>query len=534
MLIVVGLYVRVWDLWNFYWSPDEALVLLISSAPTIPAVLDAAAAHPHPPMRYLVLRFMMYASQNMVFLKGIAYLPGVALIPLFFLIGRRTAGAASGIAMASIAAFSYAGILLSEVLRTYMLGAFFVSGGLYAFFTYLQVHRGRYIALYSAAMTLGLLSHYFTILPVVAVCLVWLFRVVRSVRPLSEAIRAALAHLPVAVVALSSFVFHLSNRYSEAHWNSITGGWLAPHFPETSVGFLMNAFRLFAYFYLLPNAWWMMVLAGVGVAVLWGTKRREVAAVIVLTFTINIALTIAHQYPFGGTRQCFYLLPLVSVAVGATVQFGWNRALIYFDRLAGPGVLQWVSTHRKTISYVALGCFVAILSLVSYGINGSENLRRYDRNGWVELPVKREDVTRALRYVHENRDAADVVLAARQSIVYVRLAARKDAIPVFSAAPDISFNDIGPIVPGKFWSFHSEEVLWRAFKDLVQHSRIREDTTIWVVSIGWQPIKRVLGRGICGPPMVSAWNHGGAGVYGFRGSAVAQRIERRLANEIPE
>jgi uncharacterized membrane protein len=189
-LVVVGLFLRVWGLWDFSLSPDEALTLLISSEPTISEVLDFGAQHPHPPLRYILLHFMLYISDGVLFLKSIAYLPGVALVPVFFLLGRRTAGTASGITMATLATFSYAGLLLSEVLRTYMLGTFFISVGLCAFFAYIQEERTRYLYIYSASMTLGLLSHYFTILPVAAVCLVWLCRIVRSQRPLSKLIGA--------------------------------------------------------------------------------------------------------------------------------------------------------------------------------------------------------------------------------------------------------------------------------------------------------------------------------------------------------
>jgi len=535
-LVVLGLFVRVWGLWDFFLSPDEALTLLISSEPTIPKVLESGAHHPHPPLRYIMLHYMLYLSDNVLFLRSIAYLPGMALVPVFFLLGRRTAGTASGITMATLASFSYAGLLLSEVLRTYMLGTFFISVGLFAFFVYMQEHRAKYLYLYSASMTLGLLSHYFTILPVTAVSLVWLYYIVRSQRPLNEAIRAGLANLPVAVVALASYVLHISSRYSEAHWNSITGGWLAPHFPGTVLEILKNTYWLFSYLYLAPNAWWMMVLAGLGVAALWATTRRDVAAVIVLTFTINIALTFVHKYPFGGTRQCFYLLPLVSVAVGAAVQFGWERALTLFELWADPGILQWASTHRKTISYVALACFIAFLVWVSCGIIRLENLRRYDGNGWVELPVKQDDMTRALRYVREHMDADDIVLAERQTTFYARFVTGQAPEAVSRTVSRLTFDDLVLFHSNQndTFFFGTEDILWRSFEDLLRHVEIGEDTTIWVVSIGWQPIKNVLAGKIYEYLVVDSWARGSAGVYGFRGSEVAAEVERRFGRGTAE
>jgi len=534
VLVVLGLFLRVWGLWDFFLSPDEALTLLISSEPTISGVLDIGAGHPHPPLRYIMLHFMLYLSDNVLFLRSIAYLPGVALIPVFFLLGRRTAGTASGITMATLAAFSYAGLLLSEVLRTYMLGTFFISVGLYAFFAYMQEHRPKYLWLYSASITLGLLSHYFTILPVTAVSLVWLYHIVRSQRRLSELVRAALSNLPVAVVALASYVIHISGRYSEAHWNSITGGWLAPHFPGTVSEFLTNAYRLFGYLYLSPNAWWAIVIAALGIVALWWTRRRDVAMVILLTIAINIGLTVVSKYPFGGTRQCFYFLPLVSIAMGAAVQFGRDSALKFSESRADPGLLRWASTHRKTISYVALACFIVFLARVSYGIIRQKNLRRYDGNGWVELPVKRDDVIRALRYVEEQVDADDVILPERQTKFYVPLLTGMAPKPVSEAIIKYSFGDLELHGSDGSLNFHSEEELWRAFEDLLRHVEIGEDTTIWIVSIGWQSIKRVLASEIYEYLVVDSWSRGGAGVYGFRGSEVAAEVERRFGDGTAE
>ena len=47
---------------------------------------------------------------------------------------------------------------------------------------------------------------------------------------------------------------------------------------------------LFSYW---SNAWWLALLALLGMAALWKMERRAVVMVIVLTTVINIALTLA-------------------------------------------------------------------------------------------------------------------------------------------------------------------------------------------------------------------------------------------------
>ena len=535
-VVALGLFVRVWGLWDFCLTPDEGLVLLISSQPTIPEVLAAASYHPHPPLRYIVLHYMLYISDNPLFLRSFAILPGVALIPLLFLLGRRIAGTAAGITMATLAAFSHEAMMLSEVLRTYMLGTFFMTAGLYAFFAYMQEHRPKYLYLYSAAMTLGLLSHYFAMLPITAVSLVWLYYIVRSQRPLNEAIRAALANLPVAVVALASYILHFSGRYGHFKMNDVTRGWLAPEFPDTVLGFAVNAVRLFTHLFLPTNAWWMIALTALGIAALWVTKRRDVAMVIILTFAVNIVLTAAGKYPFGGVRQGIYLLPLVLMSVGAAVQFGWDRARPSFKDTADSGFVQWASAHRRAISYVALACFVAFLARVSYGIAQSEFLRHYYGRGWGELPLMRDDVTGALRYVRDQVGTGDILLADRQTTFYVRLANGQAPEAVSRTVSRLTFDGLVLFHSNQNYTFYfgSEDILWRSFEDLLRHVEIGDDTTIWVVSIGWQQIKRTLGGMVCGPLMVDGWARGGAGVYGFRGSEVAAEVERRFGRGTAE
>ncbi len=358
-LVVFATYVRVWGLWDFFLTPDEALVLQISSQPKLVDVLIAASYHPHPPLRYFVLHSMVFFSDNPLFLRSLSLLPGVALIPLFFLLGRRTAGTASGIAMATIVAFSPAAMLLSEVLRTYMLATFFVAAGLYAFFSYLEEHRSKFLYLYGASMSLGLLSHYFTMLPVAAVGIVWVFCAARSQRPLRELIRAVLVNVPFAVLAVAAYALHLSSRNGPHWWNSIEKGHLVSQFPDTAPDFLVNGYRLFTFFF-LSSAWWLAVLALLGMTALWITKRRVVVMVIVVTITINIDVDSCEEIPVRWSTTVIF-----STAAdvdpdrrGGSVWMGPGAIMVHGhggfrlpqvgfcpqsdDFVRGPGLFRWV------------------------------------------------------------------------------------------------------------------------------------------------------------------------------------------------
>ena len=536
MLILAGTYFRVWGLWAFYWTPDEALVLLISSKPTIQQVLDAAIYHPHPPLRYIVLHFMLKLSVSPVILRSIAFLPGVAMIPLFFFVGRRTAGTAAGLVMATIATFSHAAIMLSQVMRTYMLGTFLISLGVLSFFEYWQERKKRHLFLWCISMTLALLSHYFAILVAISVGSVWLHRIYASRPRRTEFIRAVWANVPIAIVAAVSYVIHLSSRNPYRWWINIDKERLVAEFPDSFSDFVINAVRLFGYLFLSPHALWAILLTVVGVAALWAMKRKDVASVIILTFVATIALTLSDRYPFGGGRQSFYLLPFVSMSIGAALQFAWNWVRSSFDGSTNSGSARRVSNRREYVSHLLLALFLFVFVSTSFVIAQRDYERyRYGR-GSGELPVTRDDVYALMQHLKEHVGRGDVVLADGQSMAYAQLAAGHPPEPISGTVSKIQFEGLEFLYSNRNYSFsfNSEETLWRSFEDLFGHTEIWDGATIWVVSIGWQPIKRVLGSGICGPPMVSAWEHGGASVFGFRGSAVAEQIKRRYGDGVDD
>jgi len=535
-LMVFGLFIRVWGLWDYFLTPDEALVLLISSEPTIPRVLDAAMLHPHPPLRYAMLHFMLYIGDSPLFLRSIAILPGVALIPLFFLLGRQTAGTVAGLVMATMATFSHAAVMLSEVLRTYMLGTFFISVGVLSFFEYWQDRRSKYLVLWGIAMTLALLSHYFAMLVVVPVGIVWCFRIVSSQRRHVELFRAILANLPVAGVAAASYVIHLSSRNPNRWWVNIDEERLFAQFPESLSGFVINAMRLFGFLFHRQHSWWLILLAILGIVALWAMKRRDVIAVIILTFALNIVLTFSDMYPFGGSRQSFFLLPFVSILVGATAQLGWDRTQSMLGGVKNASFRRWLSANHGLVSILVLALFLSIFFLASHKIAQRDFLRHRYGRGAGELPVTLHDVSGALKYLKEGMGSGDILLADRQTMLYAQLVAGRAPEAIANSLSSFQFEGLEFYNSNQDYSFNfgRDEILWRSFEDLQRHVEMGDDTTIWVTSLGWQYVQGVMGRAVCGAPMTSAWASGGASVYGFRASLVAEQIERRFGNGDPE
>ncbi len=528
LLTLAGLFVRIWGLWNYYPTPDEALVLGLSSQPTLPRLLAESFHHPHPPLRYIVLHYLLYFSDNLFFLRSIAIIPGVAMIPIFFILGRRTAGTASGIAMAAIAAFGHAGMMLSEVLRAYVMGALFVSVGLTSFFAYAQDQRSKHLVFYSAAMALGLLSHFSTMLPLTAICVVWAALVVRSNQKLKMGLTALAANLPVGAIALTTYWFHLSSRNPGRWWLTLHEGRMGSEYPASLAGFIVNTLRLFHYLFLPQQAWGLLLLFGGGLGVLWVTRRRVIEWVILLTICLNVVLTIELKYPFGGVRQSFFLLPLISISIGAAVQYGWDLARSLLVGVKVPDVHRWATAHQRALGLVMVALFSLGVATASFEIAHSDFLRHRFGRGKGELPVMQEDVNQALSFLKGHMKTGDVILAERQVMLYAELAGGR--APVFEAdgISKIRFEGLYLYRYDLDYGFFldSRERIYTSIERLIHHVNARGESKIWVVSIGWQHMREIMGSEICGPPMTDAWSHGGASVYGFRVSAVAKEIAR--------
>jgi len=258
------------------------------------------------------------------------------------------------------------------------------------------------------------------------------------------------------------------------------------------------------------------------------TRRRVISWVILLTIFLNVMLTLGHKYPFGGVRQSFFLLPLISISIGAAVQYGWDLLV----GLKVPNVNRWATVHRRALGLVMVAIFFLGIAAASSEIAEADFLRHRFGRGKGELPVMQEDMNEALSFLKAHVRNGDVILGERQVMLYAQLAGGR--APVFEAGGISSIHFGGLDLYGchldyKFF-LDSRERIYTSIARLVRHVNPRGESKIWVVSIGWQKMRETIGRGICGPPMTDAWSCGGASVYGFRVSAVAKEIARSSSN----
>ena len=344
--------------------------------------------------------------------------------------------------------------------------------------------------------------------------------------------RRFLSYVPVAGVALATYWFHLSSRNPGRWWLTLHEGRLEPEYPATVAGFAANTLRLFNYLFLTQRVWWLPLLFCGGLVILWATRRRVVAGVVLLTLCLNVVLTLGHEYPFGGVRQSFFLLPVIAIPIGAAVQYGWDLAR---SRLTtSPDVWRWVTVHRKALGAVTFAVFCLGIVGVCYELSESDFLRHRYGRGNGELPVTQEDVSEAVRFLKANVQPGDVILGERQVLLYAQLAAGHPPVPETDGISRITFEGLdlyGCHLDYEFF-LDTRERIFESIARLARHVDARGESTIWVVSIGWQRIREPIGNEIDRPPLTEVWLHGGASVYGFSVSAVAEEMARRPSDPV--
>jgi hypothetical protein len=189
-------------------------------------------------------------------------------------------------------------------------------------------------------------------------------------------------------------------------------------------------------------------------------------------------------------------------------------------------VRRWATEHRFVLDLAVVALFSLGLCVAAVQISKAHFLRDRFGPGRGELPVMSKDVTEAMSFLRAHVRPGDVVLAERQTILFVELTTGRGPAPVADTISRVGFGgfDLYYVHLDYDFFFDSRERIDASIERLLSQVDARGDSKIWIISIGWQQIRDAIGREICGPPMTDAWSQGGASVYGFRASSIVGEI----------
>jgi len=348
--VTLGFVLRVRGLSEYWVNPDEGIYYSAVTRSSFGDFWTEVMANAHPPAFYLLLRALGLFTWDFVWLRGTSLLFGTAAIWIFWLVGRELggrgkAGATSGLLAAALLSVNREAIVLSQLLRPYMMLLALLGLALFHLLRYRAEPTNRNLASYAVYSCLALLTHYSAAMALAVFFGATLyFGLARSV---DSAAWRALAKVQVIPGALLVAIYLLMLRPTLAGDPMgealAPGGWLSGWLIASPTE-AWQSFMNFQIFHLPPafrGRSALLLLAAVAISAV----RRDRTVCVLTGTAVSAALLLAllGLYPVGESRHNTWLVLFTLPA------FGW---------VAGQGI----EKGRRTTS-LALGTLAGILLL---------------------------------------------------------------------------------------------------------------------------------------------------------------------------
>jgi hypothetical protein len=486
---MVGMFIRIWGLWDYAFSPDEVMLASVAIEESLHDVWIALSHQTNAPLMYGILYGLIRISPDELVPRCISLLPGAALIFVFFLLGRRVSGTAAGVAMAYLAAFSSAAVQMSQVVRPYSMLVLFLSLALWFFISYVMTCRRRYLYGYSLFMLLSIASHYAAVICFAAIGIVWFSRLIIQRKSSKEFYRIALAHLPSMTIIILLYIYHVSLYTAGGGvYSQIKQTYLAPLFPHTLSGFIHNTAALFRYLFLPLKAKWLLLLTIAGFILLFKSSHKFIATTILFTFLLTFGFSYLSKYPFGGSRHSIYLFPYITLLIGASVQAGCD--FLYHGVI--PFLKKRIYFQGKNLqaqfSYACIAGLVASTLIITFYFKQHDFLRQFGAAN--EFPLKQESYAKLNGYLKENMQPRDIIITNVESSHYFiyneyRETNQKPQIHFISRyCRKIVWNEFDCFYVFR-WKFEKLKTVLNVLKGIQQHVDLKKISKVWLVNIGW-------------------------------------------------
>ena len=373
-IIGAAAYIRLYDLNNlgFGWDDLDHIVRRSNPKKDLWEIIRDSYVDAHPPIRNVILHLITQVTMDPFWLRSVAWVPGIMLLPLVYIwlwriFDSRLAGAIG----VTIAGFSYELISLSMSTRPYMLFGCFMVGYLICWQQSFQVRSMRWAWLLVLFGSLSSLTHYGAVVYLIPAILIsgFSFYVSSKKNHWLTLKYLIINSIPLVILGLQFLLIQYSNeRYVEGLANS-------NRFKVRSIGvpgvfdILSKTFNSFTFeFELFPQA--LLCLWLFGLLLLALHRRTALCSLCCLTVGTNVLLSFFQCYPFFNSR---HLLP-VFLAGLASISY----ALLC---IADLGRNSRFGSLWKSFFLIAAACSVSTAS-VFYETPSQHMLQNHRRPYW--------------------------------------------------------------------------------------------------------------------------------------------------------
>jgi 4-amino-4-deoxy-L-arabinose transferase-like glycosyltransferase len=487
MVTLLGFLARLWTASGTFLNPDEALHFRLANQPSLALAYKQSLTAAHPPLLTLLIYFWRALGTSELWLRLPSVLAGAVFCWLFYKWLSRAAGRLAGLIGLMFVAFLPPIIMIAAELRQYSLLLAFLASALYFLDESFAHNSTSGIAAFSICLYLAMLSHYSAFLFATALGIYALLRIFTN-RPPARLIAAWVTGQCIGL-ALALFLYktHLS-QLGAGESRTALQGWMSDFYLRRSyfdpardnpLLFLVgHTFGVFQYFFgQLAVGDIMGLLFIVGVILLfrakgspedrtedrtdYRTSTRPFIVFLLLPFAIAAAVSMAHVYPYGGTRHVAFLI--IPAVAGVSVAIA---------RLAA-------ERPRRGLASAVL----ILATCIAFGKTRPPKMDRADQS--------HANMIAAMDFVRQNMNPSELIFTDYQTdLILGHYLCRQQPISIDPSPADFEqFSCAGHRVVSTdyktAWQFWADDFP-KHWQELLQAYKLRPGDTVWVFQAGWR------------------------------------------------
>jgi hypothetical protein len=473
-----GFLARLWTASGTFLNPDEALHFRLANQPTLALAYKASLTASHPPLLTLLLYYWRDLGASEVWLRLPSLLAAAAFCWIFYKWLTKAAGKLTGFIGLLFVSFLPPIILLASEVRQYSLLMAFLAGALYFLDeAFAKKSPGQMVA-FSICLYFAMLFHYSAFFFATALGLYALLRIFTERPPTGVLAAWAIGQLGGLALAAALYKTHIS-KLGAGESRMALQGWMSEFYlqrlyfdpsHDNPLKFLAgHTFGVFQYFFGQRAVGDVVgILFVLAVALLLRGENfsqdrassRRLGIFLLLPFAIASAASLAHVYPYGGTRHAaFLIIPAVagvSLAIARLASRGWVRGL--------------------TITALI------ILTCIAFGKPRQPRMERADQS--------RTNMAAAMDFVRQNMDPSDIIFTDYQAdLILGHYLCQQRPISIEAAPANFEqFSCAGHrIVSTDYktdWMFWANNFPkdWQLF---LRAYALKPGDTVWIFQTGW-------------------------------------------------
>lgn len=311
VLVAFAAFIRLNGATGFYFHSDEAINFGMAAGSTLMETIRFSMYETHPSFGTVLYHFWAKLSHEPDMLRGLALLFGLALVVLYYHIGKAMDGKLAGFTAAALVAFSYGCIMQSFVLRSYMAFLFFLSAAFYAYLCWRKNPETRQLEVYLLCALFACLINFSTAFGIFCIGMAELliFRTVTG----RKRIAFIVVHAVLAAVWLSLYYLWLptmtlaQNEEEPASLLMALARGLV--YPPSAFVYLLPAMYVgFFSAFLLPLT-----------AIYLKTPLRKYVQMGWFALGLGVMLNITGLYPTLASRHSLWVFPFIIPVFGCII-----------------------------------------------------------------------------------------------------------------------------------------------------------------------------------------------------------------------